>query len=395
MSAEAVIFGAGNIGRGFIGQLFSESGFLVHFVDIDRELVETMNRHGTYRLQTVYNDEKVDLQVGPVRAIHGSQTDHVAEVVSRAAIGATAVGASALKHIAPLIAKGLERRAGCNAGPFNVLVCENLKGAAKTMRGLVRERLAKQTHEYLERNVGFVDTVIGRMVPVPTPEMRQADVSFIRVEPYKELPVDRSRFVGPIPTVTAMMPQDHFPLFTARKLYIHNCGHALLAYTGYLRGCTYGYEALEDPVVRRVLEGGLNESIAGIVAEYGADRAWLEEHVRDLKRRFANQALGDTVLRLGRDPVRKLNPSDRLVGAALLALKTGHLPRHLAWGIAAALRFDPQEDSCSVDLQQQIRTQGIGQVLANVTSIDPESPLGKTVVSAYQRLTQDRTADMP
>ena len=40
---KAVQFGAGNIGRGFTGQLFSESGFEVVFVDVVQSLVDLLN----------------------------------------------------------------------------------------------------------------------------------------------------------------------------------------------------------------------------------------------------------------------------------------------------------------------------------------------------------------
>lgn len=395
MSREAIIFGAGNIGRGFIGQLFSESGYAVTFVDVDRDLVTALNRDGWYPLQTVLNEDVHDLRIGPVRALHGSDVEAVAAAVAAADLGATAVGAGALRHIAPAIARGIERRAAVDAPPLNLIICENLKGAAAVVRDQLSAVLAPAAQAYLAERVGLVDTVIGRMVPIPTPEMRARDVRFIRVEPYKELPVDRRGFRGAIPTVTAMMAEEDFAVFTARKLYVHNCGHALLAYAGYLRGHTYGYDALEDAAVRRLLDAGLAESIAGIVQRYGCRREWLGEHARDLLRRFANRALGDTVFRLGRDPVRKLQAADRLVGAASLAWATGKVPVHLAWGIAAALCFDAAEDPAAVQVQELLRAKGPEAGLRQLTGLDPDTDLGRTVVRAYQALRQDRRAECP
>jgi len=43
-------FGAGNIGRSFIGQLFSRSGYEVVFVDINRELIKELNKKRVYKL---------------------------------------------------------------------------------------------------------------------------------------------------------------------------------------------------------------------------------------------------------------------------------------------------------------------------------------------------------
>ncbi|NLF16834.1 MAG: mannitol-1-phosphate 5-dehydrogenase [Lentisphaerae bacterium] len=395
MTRQAVIFGAGNIGRGFIGQLFSESDYRVTFVDVDKDLVAALNRDGSYHLQTVFNEDVRDLRIGPVQAIHGSDLEAVAAAVANADIGATAVGAGALKFIAPGLARGIARRAAQAAPPLNIIICENLKGAAQTTRDLVKAQLDAASHGYLEKAVGFVDTVIGRMVPMPTPEMRAKDVSFIRVEPYKELPVDRQGFRGEIPAITAMTAESNFALFTARKLYIHNCGHALLAYTGYLHGHEYGYEALANPAVHRLLDRGLAESVGGIVAAYGCPRQWLEDHVSDLLKRFANRVLADTIFRLGRDPVRKLHPADRLVGAANLALKTGAVPTHLAWGIAAALRFDPAEDPVAVGVQKQLRDQGFDATLRQITGIDPASDLGKAVANAFTALGNDPRTECP
>ena len=359
MDTQSIVFGAGNIGRGFIGQLFSESGHGVIFVDVDDALVQALNQRGSYRLQTVFNDDARDHSIAPVQAIHGKDIEAIAEAMGSAVVGATAVGAGALRFIAPAIARGVATRAACGAPPFNLIICENLKGAAATMRELVQQHVPPEAMAYFETQVGFVDTVIGRMVPMPTPEMRAQDVSFIRTEPYKELPVDRTGFRGDIPTITAMDPQENFALYTARKLYIHNCGHALLAYAGYLHGYEYGYEALADRAIRQFVMLGLAESAAGIVHRHACDPTWLDDHISDLLNRFGNRLLADTIFRLGRDPVRKLNPSDRLVGAANLALKTGSIPARLAWGIAAGLSFDPPGDPVAVGVQTGITTKGI------------------------------------
>ena len=108
---QAIIFGAGNIGRGFMGQLFSESGYEVTFVDVDRPLLDTLNERGRYTIRLVTNEQTEEVTVGPVRALHSGDLDAVAEAVSRAEIGATAVGAGILKHIAPAVAAGIARRA--------------------------------------------------------------------------------------------------------------------------------------------------------------------------------------------------------------------------------------------------------------------------------------------
>ena len=384
---SAVIFGAGNVGRGFLGQLFTESGYEVVFVDIDEPLLRALNAHRGYPLHLVDNEERQELWIAPVRALHAGDIEAVAAAVAEAALMATSAGVRALPSVARTVAAGLARRlADPLAEPLNIIVCENLKDAAHFFRGLVQEALPAELHTALAQKVGFVETVIGRMVPLLTPEQRALDPSFIVAEPYKELPVDRQGFVGPVPDIVGLEACDHFGAYVARKLYIHNGGHAVLAYLGYLRGYFYGYQALEDPAIRPLLEEAWMEARTGIVAAYSASPEWLEAHISDLRRRFANRALGDTVVRLARDPLRKLAPEDRLVGAARLAERAGVQPRALSWAIAAGFCFDSPEDPIAGRLQAQIAQQGLPATLAAVSGIDPKEPLGQAVLANHARL---------
>ena len=390
---QAVIFGAGNIGRGFIGQLFSESGYHVTFCDIDEPLIEALNTRGSYELRMVTNTSTEQVSVGPVSALNSTDAPRVADALCSASLGATAVGARALKYIAPQVAQGIAQRAAQGLDePFNLIICENMKNASAVFSEMVREHLTAAERAYMARHVGLADAVIGRMVPQPTAEMREADTSLIITEPYKELPVDAQGFIGPPPQVVGMEPCDPFAVYTARKLYLHNAGHAVLGYLGYLRGYELGYEALEDEKIRDTLIGAWDEASQGICAVYGADASWLSEHVADLLERFGNRALADPVVRLGRDPLRKLGPEDRLVGAARVAEKAGILPESLAWGIAAGLCFDVQQDRMAVALQAHIAREGVEAVIEQVCHIQPSEPLGQAVLAHYRQLQSDRTA---
>ncbi|MHB9031641.1 MAG: mannitol dehydrogenase family protein [Anaerolineae bacterium] len=387
---NAIMFGAGNIGRGFLGQLFSESGYFVTFIDIDDPLISALRDNGGYTLRLVNNANTVGTRITPVSGILSGDKAQVVAAISQASIGATAVGARALPFIAPTVAIGITAR--MNAGmndPLNLIICENLKGAAAYFRGLVSEHLDAPAKAYMDTHIGFVDTVIGRMVPELPPELKAQDRTMVIAEPYKELPVDSAGFVGPIPHIVGMEAHDNFGLFTARKLYLHNAGHAVLAYLGYLRKYNLGYEALEDSEIRPILEAALDESLLGIVRQYGADEHWLRAHVADLIERFANRVLADPVLRLGRDPLRKLAPNDRLVGAARVAETTGQVPVNLAWGIAAGLRFDAPGDDKAAELQGRISKEGINAVLLDVCGIRADEPLGKAVLQRYQQLQQE------
>jgi mannitol-1-phosphate 5-dehydrogenase len=383
----AVIFGAGSVGRGFLGQLFSESGYQVVFVDIDTALVETLARRGSYTLRLAGVEKAEELIIGPVRAVNGLQTDCVVAEVARSSLVATAVGARSLTQIAGPIAAGLVRRweAG-QTGPLNVIICENLTDAPDRLRGNVRDVLPEGLRACLPERVGFVPAVIARMSPPPTPEQRAFDATLIVAEPYKVLPVDREAFVGEIPRIVGMQPVAPFRAYVDRKLYIHNAAHAVLGYLGYRRGLAYGHEALDDPWVRKRLAQALDEAGRALMAEHGFEPRALQEHVRDVLARLANRALADPISRLCRDPLRKLGPRDRLVGAARLAERHGIRPVGLAWGVAAALAYDCPDDAHAVELQARLSLEGWTEVLWNVCGIREHEPLAVLVRQCYHEL---------
>ena len=93
---KAVQFGAGNIGRGFLGQLFFESGYETVFVDLDEGLVSGLNRCRSYPLRIVGANPR-ELLIERVRAVRGNDIRVVAEEIKDARIMATAVGVGAIR----------------------------------------------------------------------------------------------------------------------------------------------------------------------------------------------------------------------------------------------------------------------------------------------------------
>lgn len=385
--ATAVTFGAGNIGRGFLGQLFTESGYEVIFVEIDRRVVERLNQQRSYVLRIVDNELSQDLTITHVRAVDGRDEQAVSEEIQAAGLMATAVGVRALPQAARLIALGIARRvqAGVET-PLNIIICENLKDASGALRAMIGEHLAEEHRPYLEEKVGLVEAVIARMVPILPDEVRQRDPTFVAVEPYKVLPVDKRGFKGRVPEIVGLEPRENFAAYVDRKLYLHNAGHAVLGYLGYRRGLAYGYEALDDPYVRPLLDRALDEASRALIAEHGFDPLSLRAHVADLLARFGNRPLGDTIFRLARDPLRKLGPTDRLVGGARLALKHGIEPDALSWGIAAGLAFNDPGDPQAVQLQAMLRDVGLDAVLGRVCGLDAADPLADMVRKRYRQL---------
>ncbi|MEI6915734.1 MAG: mannitol dehydrogenase, partial [Armatimonadota bacterium] len=283
--STAVQFGAGNIGRGFIGQLFSESGFEVVYVDVVQEVVDKLNEDHRYTI-TIAAEPEEQVEVSNVRAVNGRDLDAVAQEVAKCDIAATAVGVNVMGSIAEPLAMGIRRRRSIRPDDtLNIIVCENMQDAAGHLRGLVRAKLSADDAGWLDARVGFTQAVVGRMVPVRTPEERSADPLGVKVEAYKKLPIDKDALRGDAPTIAGILPTGNFQAYIDRKLFAHNAGHAVSAYHGFLRGHTFIWECMEDEYVREKTRLAMVETGEALIRRYGLDAEEHWAHVDDLLNR--------------------------------------------------------------------------------------------------------------
>ena len=343
---NAVIFGAGNIGRGFIGALFSQAGLNVTFIDVAKPVVERMNADRSYPLHIVGGKEEKIITIENVCAVDGNDREAAVDAIIHADIAATCVGAKAIKYILPNFVAGIKARFEMGAKPLNLLICENLMDADEYIRDLLRDELSAEELE----TVGLVETSVGRMVPVPKQLSENDNPLKIAVEEYGVLPVDRAAFKGEVPEIKNMVPFTPFHYYIERKLFIHNMGHAICAYLGNILGHEYICDSIVDPTVRLLVHNAMLESCDALSTRYSTPVRPLLDHAIDLIRRFHNRELGDTCARVGGDIPRKLANSDRLTGASKSCVEMGIFPVYICTGSAAALHCYMKENSLSDDL---------------------------------------------
>ncbi len=322
---KIVIFGAGRIGRSFIGQLFGCGGYKVVFVDVDTEIVRLLNERKSYRV-VIKGEREEEIIVPDVSAIAASDKQHIYEAVCSAGIAAVSVGKFALEKVIPLIASGMELRLMYNPYfPLDIILAENMRSAAE----FTRQELLKHLPEGfpLDRLTGLIETSIGKMVPIIPLAETEKDPLVVFAEPYNSLILDGKGFKSPIPEVKGLEPKSNIKAWVDRKAFIHNLGHATAAYYGfYLHpDMTYMYEILEDTRVFGFTREVMMQSAHILSKVYSEDLLLddLQDHVDDLLNRFRNKALQDTIFRVGHDLVRKLSSDDRFMGAIHLARQEG------------------------------------------------------------------------
>ncbi|MBE5737470.1 MAG: mannitol dehydrogenase [Clostridiales bacterium] len=376
-----IMYGAGNIGRGFIGQLFSNSGYQVGFIDINQEVIARLNSDKQYPVNVVSNDGIEEQIVKNVYGIDGKDVELVSNEIASCDIMATAIGVNVLKFIVKPISLGIKKRFEQNKEPLNIIICENLIGADQYLKGLIKEQLPEYS-DRIDKEIGFVEASIGRMVPVVPEDKKLGNPLRVYVEPYNILPVDKDAFKGEIPDVQNLYPYTPFNLFIQRKLFMHNMSHATCAYLGYLRNYEYIYQAIADYDIKCVAFKALVQSALAISRENKVDIDMLLDHAENLLYRFANVELGDTVARVGKDTKRKLSSNDRLIGAIKLTEKHNLPNEYLCLGVACAMAFEPIDDENSQELSSFVKEFGVKETLKKYSDYDGEKT--KFIAQLYQ-----------
>jgi mannitol-1-phosphate 5-dehydrogenase len=312
---KIVIFGAGKIGRSFIGQVFSRSGYETVFVDIQQDIIDLINKKKEYKV-IIKGPAEEELLIQNVRAIHASQQEILSGELVNADLVAVSVGKAGLMKILDPLAKGISNRYQKNPGyPLDIIIAENIRNAAAIMYGRFRELLGD--HFPINQYIGLIETSIGKMVPIMRAHDLSADPLQIFAEPYNTLILDRKGFRNPVPDIPWLAPKDNIRAWVDRKSFIHNLGHASAAYLGYLHqpGKQYLYEVLSDENLMEQVRMTMEESARILMQMYPDEftREGLSAHINDLLNRFKNVALKDSVFRVGSDLQRKLGHNDRLV----------------------------------------------------------------------------------
>ncbi len=374
---KIVIFGAGKIGRSFIGQLFYKGGYKIIFVDIDPVIVDRLNKQKNYRI-IFKNGKEEEIIVRNVEAILFSETINAAESVSTAGILAISVGKNAIEKVIPVIAKGLILRYKHNPDcPLDIIIAENMREAGHFIKNQLIQNLPSDYP--FEKMVGLVETSIGKMVPIMNSDELGKDPLMIYAEPYNTLIVDAKGFKSPVPNIENLLPKNNIKAWVDRKAFIHNLGHSTAAYSGHYKfpNAVYMYEVLSDKEIFNFTREVMHQSADALKTVYKDDftEEDLNEHIDDLLQRFCNKALKDTIYRVGNDLIRKLGYDDRFVGAIKLAKKAGKPYDKIIKAMSYGLCFDAKDANGNIfpsDLEfLKSLTENFDNAMTKYLKLDP------------------------
>lgn len=378
----AIQFGAGNIGRGFIGMLLAQAGYRVIFADVSEVIIDRLAADQKYTVH-VMDTEVEDVEITNITGIM-SNGEAIIDEIAKADILTTAVGLRVLGFIAPTIAKGIQKRiADGSTEPMNIIACENAIRATSQLKEHVYGILSEEEKAYCEKYVGFADCSVDRIVP-PVRSENPVDVV---VEKYCEWNVEKASLKGEIPEIPGMNLADNLMAYIQRKLFTLNTGHCITAYTGILAGHKTIDQAISDPKIYDLVKAAMTQSGDGLIQRFGFDKEAHYKYIDKIINRFKNPYLKDDVTRVGREPLRKLSADDRLVSPLTTAMSYGLPVDKLVLGIGAALRYNNPEDAQSAELQEKIAAKGVAAAFSEISGVT-DATLLEQVTKAYETVTE-------
>lgn len=374
---RAVVIGAGRIGCGLAGQLLRASGHEVTFITRSGDVVKNLRHNGSYHVLLTSGTECRIVTVDGIKAIATSDEAAAITALTRADLIVTAVCSQNLPAIAPLIAQALSRRETL----ANVIAFENMPSVGECLRRLVASEM---TEPWQVDRHGFSGAVISRMVTRRVGDPTQQTPLMFVGEAVEEFIVDRTALRAPLPKIRGMKLVNEYQPCVLHKLYTFSAGHATAAYLGWLKGYHYIHTAIHDPEIRKAVFNAMAEGQRGLAAKFGQEFACSRAELEAIITRFENANLNDPIVRVARDPHRKLAADERLVGAGRLAEAAGVMPQQLALVAAAALCFSHSGNGkpCTACFEQSQTAEALNEICG----LNAAHGFGRIVAKSWAQL---------
>lgn len=379
---KMIQIGAGNIGRACVGRLFHEAGYKVYFSDVLLDLLEMISKRGSYNVRMLGKDFDKTLVIDNVDEVPRDE-ESLLKLFDEIEIITTAVGVNILPKIAAFVVKAIKRRYETkNEKALNVVACENTTGASSKLRDSVYEFLDDNIKKWMEKKIVFPNVAVDCIVP----NIKNSDPLTVTCENFADLIIDRAVFIGDLPQVEGLSLKENLDAYVERKLFTLNTGHAITAYLGFINNKKTIYDAINEESIKNIVLGAMRESGAVLVKRHGFKEDEHEAYIQKILSRFFNPYLEDSVLRVGREPMRKLSYNDRLIKPILGTLEYNLKHNNLVKGVVAAFQFYSEDDNESKELKKMLDSESLSDVVMKVTGLKNEKTLFDEIYSELNKV---------
>jgi len=383
---KAVHFGAGNIGRGFVACFLHESGYKVTFADVMDDIVNKLNATPSYKVNEVGVDGGDTKTITNYKAINSKYNEaELIDEIATSDVVTCSVGPNILKFIAPVIAKGIDKRSE-DMKPLAVIACENMIGATDALAEHIKKNSPTDRHDTHHLRAAYANSAIDRIVPAQDPNAG-LDVT---LEQFYEWVVEEPPFNGSRPSIDGIKWTDNLKPFIERKLFTVNTSHATAAYFGYNRKKKTVDDAMQDKAIKAQVNEAIAETASIIVKKHGIPENEQSAYREKIIKRISNPHLADAVERVGRAPMRKLGRNERFIGPAFELAEEGMKCTALLEAAEMAFRFQNVDgDDESKELASIMADNSAEEVAQKVCGLKSADKLYPQVVEIIKKVQAD------
>jgi mannitol-1-phosphate/altronate dehydrogenase len=394
------IHGGGNIGLGLMADIASKSPFNYQIrATSNNKFVKTIV-NSTHQLSLQHNSNASNVtHIENVTVVSRDFKD-VVELYKEATVLAICLTPNALLDSVKAIAQGLIQRSQTKRADLNVFVLMNLPDCAEMVRKKVHQEIFSQVAntamaKKICASVKFIPTVVDRIVTkISDDDVKKqfkqqllACMSVDFVDPaWLNKQVDNLLRDPEKLTATIQKLNFQFKLFNAEESFalyapshvpevlqfpaikpVNDLGkveaiknkyingpHAMIAWLGGILGCETIADAIRYPGVKQFIENTMDNEIAvTLLSEYPNLTREELKFFKELFLKRCEASAEDTVLRVGRDPLRKINGGERIRGTIEISqVHKARIPLSgLEFGLAAAIiyavkQLDPGNPDC-------------------------------------------------
>ncbi|MBR6822802.1 MAG: hypothetical protein IKM87_06535 [Clostridia bacterium] len=408
MKKEAVLIGAGKIGRGYMANIFNRAGYKMIFLDYSDVLVDTMRKQGYYTMFMKHRDfgngDWTKERITNYEA-YCTRTEHekCVEVLSKANYATLHIYPGALKSLAELTADAIKERIRIgNEETLDMIFVINFLYADEIFTKEIKELLNEDEQKFMDEHIGIVYGLVRGNGPTPEDYMLEEDPIAVSCSDADYLPVDVDEMKGPFPEGVNLIPAHKVGNLVKYKVWGGNVSHCVNAFYGKYKGYEWGFQSEKDPYIFKC--GNLSrreayDALKGVEVDEEERKRYLgEQQDRPFRPDLVSTDVYDALNRVGADPIRKLGRNDRFIGPALLAIKAGKVPFFLARGAAYGFFFTNDADPAACEIQEYIKQNGIEKAVEKYCELDlsdrDENLLYQLIIGNYYEIIEKEPMEL-
>ena len=345
MKKKLLIYGAGAIGRGYLPWVFSGKHYDFYFVDVNKSLISLLKKKKYYESFKIINNKYHSKKIYPKNVYYlNEEINYINKFDLIVTCVGTRQASSIFKNIS-LFKK-------------DIICFENDPSVVEKYK-----KITKKKNIFF----GIPDVISSNTAPKKIKIKNALNLITENGICYidKKCKIQNSN--------VQFLSEKNLKVQWLAKLYVHNSSHCISAYLGSMIKKKFIHEALENHNIKKIVKECINELSKMLAKKYNMNKKFVTYYGSKEFKRFSNKLLFDPISRVAREPFRKLETKERLIGAANECLSVGIEPKALSIGIISAINYNntKDEDSNLKILRKALSIENFLKIILNLNDNEP------------------------